>query len=90
MASKVRKGRKAKRAIPVFPERSVQEDSPAYRVLRANRGRKARPVTLAQQDPPASQELMDNPVLRVMPELLVIRGLLANTGPMVRPVRKGR
>jgi hypothetical protein len=98
MASKEKRGRKAPRVTPASPD---WEESGAYRALRANRGRKARPVTLAQlanegrrvnqdppenaaskarkacQDQPAPPDLMDNPALRVMPELLVIRALLA-------------
>ena len=65
MASKVKRARPARKARP------ASAATKEIWALRASRGRKAPPVTLATPD---------NPALKVLPELLVIRELLARRG----------
>jgi hypothetical protein len=53
----------------------------AIKEFRARQARKDRKASAAKQGQQVPQALQDNPVLKVMPELLVIRGLLVPKDP---------
>jgi hypothetical protein len=78
VAPKVRRDHLAQQ---VPPGHKANEAKMASKVKRDRKGRPVKPA------PPAPK---DNLVLRVMPELLVIRDLLASQVRPARPARKGR